>query len=82
MRRMEKAAACAPGGAGGPLSRPHAVVEPGARNSAVILGTTVLRRPAVRGRTIFLQTLSRSVATQFVWHDCGINTARMASTPG
>src|SRR2546425_6456016 len=47
MRRMEKDAACSGGEAGGPLSKPHAAVKSGARNSAVVLRTTVLLRTTV-----------------------------------
>jgi len=42
IRRMEKDAACAGGGAGGPLSKPHTAVKSGAKNSAVVLRTTAL----------------------------------------
>ena len=82
MRRMEKAAACAGGGAGGPLSKPHTAVKSGARNSAVVLRTTALLRTTLTSGTTFLQTLRRSAVTQFVWHDCDTNTALTASTPG
>ncbi len=40
MRRMEKDAAWAEGGAGGPLSKPHAAVKAGAKNSVVLSKTT------------------------------------------
>jgi hypothetical protein len=44
---MKKDAACAGGGAGGPLSKPHAAEKWGARNSAVVLKTTALLRTTV-----------------------------------
>src|SRR5438876_667187 len=47
MRRMEKDAARAGGGAGGPLSKPNTAVKSGARDSAVVLRTTVLLRTTV-----------------------------------
>ncbi len=40
MRRTEKDAECAGGGAGGPLSKHHMAVESGTRNSAVVSRTT------------------------------------------
>jgi hypothetical protein len=82
MRRIEKDAACAGGRAGGLLSKPHAAVKSGARNPAVVPRTPALLRTTVTWGTAFLQTLSRSAVTQFVWHDCDINTALMAATPG
>jgi hypothetical protein len=47
MRRMEKDAARAGGGAGGPLSKPKTAVKSGTRDSAVVLRTTALLRTAV-----------------------------------
>src|ERR1700686_69791 len=47
MRRMEKDARWGGDGAGGPLSKPHAAVKSGARNSAVALRTTARLRTAV-----------------------------------
>jgi len=47
MRRMEKDAACAGGGVGGPLSKPHAAVKSGATNSTIVPRTTALLRTTV-----------------------------------
>ena len=82
MRRMEKDAARAGGRAGGPLSKPHAAMKSGARNSAVVPKTTALPRTTVTWGTTFLLSLRRFAVTQFVWHDCDINTTLMASIPG
>ena len=40
MRRMKKDAAWTESGAGGPLSKPHAAVKAGAKNSVVLSRTT------------------------------------------
>ena len=47
MRRMENDAAWAGGGAGGPLSKPHAAVKSGARNATGEPRTMVLFRTTV-----------------------------------
>jgi hypothetical protein len=82
MRRIEKDAARAGNRTGGPLSKLHAAVKSGARNSAAVSRTTAPLRTTVTCGTTFLQTLRRSAVTQFVRHDCDINIALMASTGG
>lgn len=82
MRRMKKDAACAGGGAGGPLSELHAGAGSGVRNSAVAARMTVPLWITVTCGITFFETFRRSAVTQFVWHDCDINPAPMASKPG
>ena len=82
MRRMEKDAACAGGGAGGPLSELHVGAGSRVRNSAVASRMTVPLWITVTCGITFLKTFKRSAVTQFGWHDCDINTRPMASTPG
>jgi hypothetical protein len=82
MRRMEKDAACPGGGAGGPLSKPHAAVKPGTRKPTVVpRSTAAVWTTVTRGTTLF-EALRRSAVTQLVWHDCETITRLMASTAG
>jgi hypothetical protein len=82
MRRMETDAARARDGAGGPLSKPHAAVKAGAKNSAVRSSTTAAVWTTVTRGTTFLEALRRAALTQLVWHDCETITILMASTAG
>jgi len=82
MRRTRKEDAYVRRGDGGLPSKIHAPAESGAGNLAAVRRTTAPLRTTVAGVTIFLETLTRSTVTQFLSHDCDIDTALITSIPG